>query len=162
MRMIQHMLLVIVPVLATGAATIQPAAAQSDLARQAKVKAENVVGQIREACAGDAKSFCGTVTPGDGRMALCLLAHEDKVSDQCVDAFFDAANQIELAISNLVRAASACEPDAVKLCGSVASKGAIVQCMAQNKPNLSTACRDELASIESRVQQSQTQPGTLR
>ena len=27
--------------------------------------------------------FCGQVTPGEGRLVLCMMAHEDKVSNKC-------------------------------------------------------------------------------
>jgi hypothetical protein len=145
-----------------GAIASHPAAGQSDFARQAKQHAEAAVGQVRDACASDAKSFCGTVTPGEGRIALCLLAHEHRISNQCVGAFFDVADRIELAISNVARATSACEPDAVKLCSSANSKGELVQCMQQNKSNLSAPCSSGLADIENRLQQVQPQPSSVR
>ncbi len=38
---------------------------------------------IFESCAKDLETYCGAVTPGDGRTLACIYAHEDKVSDKC-------------------------------------------------------------------------------
>ena len=38
---------------------------------------------IFESCAKDLETYCGAVTPGNGRTYACIYAHEDKVSDEC-------------------------------------------------------------------------------
>src|SRR5262245_15699425 len=34
---------------------------------------------VANACADDIDDFCGKVTPGGGRLAMCIRAHEDQV-----------------------------------------------------------------------------------
>ena len=36
--------------------------------------------KIEAACSEDLKKYCSTVTPGEGRLLLCIEAHEDKIS----------------------------------------------------------------------------------
>src|SRR5262249_28830438 len=38
---------------------------------------------IRSACAGDAQTLCAGVQQGGGRIAACLKAHKDQLSDAC-------------------------------------------------------------------------------
>jgi hypothetical protein len=43
-----------------------------------------------EACSADIEATCGSVEPGEGRVAQCLIDNKDKVSAPCqeaVDAF---------------------------------------------------------------------------
>ena len=40
----------------------------------------------RAACEADIKGFCSDITPGGGRVMLCVRAHDDKVSKPCRDA----------------------------------------------------------------------------
>ena len=106
---------------------------------------------LKNACAADQKTYCSKVTPGGGRLALCIIAHEDKISDRCFGAMLDTAEGIQLAISNVWRAAEVCEADMDKLCGNVEpGEGRIAQCLINKKSKLSTACRAEVVSFESR------------
>ena len=41
------------------------------------------MGRIEAACSQELRNFCSTVTPGEGRLLLCMQAHEDKLSAQC-------------------------------------------------------------------------------
>jgi hypothetical protein len=122
------------------------------LGQQAVVKAEGAVAKIKTACNEDLTKYCSTVTPGEGRLALCMMAHEDKVSDQCYSAIFDVADGIELAISKVRRAAEACGADMDKICGNVdPGEGRVAQCMVSNNSQLSPGCRTAFADIESRM-----------
>lgn len=128
------------------------AQAQTQVAKQAIEKAIKVVAKLKSACQADLKTFCSTVTPGEGRLALCVMAHEDKISDQCYGAIFDAADGIELAISNIWRAVDVCEPDIDKVCADVdPGGGRIAQCLVDNKTKLSSICRAEVAGFEERI-----------
>src|SRR5687768_3281461 len=39
--------------------------------------------KLQSACRTEMASFCSSVTPGEGRLILCMQAHEDKISNQC-------------------------------------------------------------------------------
>jgi hypothetical protein len=43
-------------------------------------------GKLRRACKEDARSFCGDVKPGGGRIISCLQDHYKELSDDCYDA----------------------------------------------------------------------------
>ena len=130
----------------------QAMSVESDLARKARAKADAVAVKIEKACAKDVSSLCSSVTPGEGRLLMCMLAHEDKVSDGCFDALFATAQQIELAVSNVFRAASVCGPEVEKLCTSTEpGEGRVVACVKKKKTELSSSCRAELAGISARL-----------
>ena len=137
---------------AVGAAMASPAAAQTDIAKKAIAKAEAAVAKVKKTCAADIKSYCPKVNAGEGRMAFCMMAHEDQISDQCFNAIFDTADAIELTVSNIWRAAEACDADIDKMCRKVEpGEGRIAQCLIDNKAKLVSACRAEVAGFEARM-----------
>jgi hypothetical protein len=69
---------------------------QSGASGQFKAKAEAVVAKLKAACESDLKTYCSNVTAGEARTVFCMLAHEDKISEGCVDAVFDVADQIDI------------------------------------------------------------------
>ena len=126
--------------------------AQTKISEQAIAKAEAAISKIRKACAADIKNFCGKVTPGEGRLALCMLAHEDQVSDVCFATVFDVADNIDLALSNISRAADVCEEEIDKHCASIEPGGGrIAQCLIDKESELASACRAEVAGVKARV-----------
>jgi Cysteine rich repeat len=131
---------------------IGSALAQTNVAKKAIAKAEMVVKQLASSCRPDIKSYCPKVTPGEGRMALCMMAHEDLISDKCYGAMFDAAEGLDLAISNVRRAADACKADIDKVCGTVEpGDGRIAQCLIDNKAKLASTCRAEVVGFQARI-----------
>lgn len=130
-----------------------PSWAGSDIAKKVIEKAEAAVEKVLSACDADLKAYCSKVTPGEGRLALCVMAHEDKISDQCFNAIFDVADGIDLAISNISRAADACDADMEKFCANVKEgEGRLAQCLIDHKSDISTNCRAEVAGFEARFQ----------
>ena len=129
-----------------------PAASQTPIAKKFIDKTEAAVKMLQSACSADIQSYCKTVTPGEGRLVFCFLAHEDKVSDKCYNKFFEVAENIELGASNLWRAADVCGKDIEQVCGKVKEgQGRIAQCLIDNKSKISTACRAEVVGIEARL-----------
>ena len=52
--------------------------AQSDAASRAQARIMAGIQKLQAGCADDAKKFCSTVTPGEGRLFYCIMAHEDQ------------------------------------------------------------------------------------
>ncbi len=138
--------------LAAISAVAGPAAAQSDVARLAKEKAERSVKKVLKNCEKELNTYCSQVTPGEGRLALCMMAHEDKISDTCFASIFEFVDGVELGLSNLWRAADVCENDIEKNCADVEpGEGRIAQCLIEKKDAVSTPCKAELAGLETRL-----------
>lgn len=129
-----------------------PVQAQSAIADKAIAKAKSAIQRVRDACSADIKTYCPKVVPGDGRMAFCFLAHEDQLSDKCYFAVIDVIDGVELAVSNIWRAADVCDGDIEKHCGGVEpGQGRIAQCLIDNRPKLASICRAEVAGFEARM-----------
>src|SRR6478609_12039118 len=105
------------------------AMAQSGTRLEARLQA--AVSKVQNACADDVMQYCSTVTPGQGRLLLCIEAHEDKISAKCDYALFEASRNLERALNRVQVAADACWNDIEKQCANVApGNGGIIQCLA--------------------------------
>lgn len=128
-----------------------PASAETEIAKQAIAKAEAAIAKLKAECEKDLATYCPKVTPGEGRLALCIMAHDDKISDACFGAIFDVADGVSLALSNVSRAADACEDELDKYCADVEEGGGrLAQCLIDKKSELSANCRAEIAGLEAR------------
>jgi hypothetical protein len=115
--------------------------AQSDLAKKAEARVEAAAKKIQDACSADVTKFCSSVTPGDGRLVLCMMAHEDKVSTKCDYAIYEATRNLERAIDRIEQTADACWGDIEKQCGETAPGGGrVAQCLVAKKASLSKDC----------------------
>jgi hypothetical protein len=109
---------------------------------------EPLADSLKKACNKELSSFCKGVKPGEGRVLACLYAFEDKVSDQCAYAVYDAALQLEQAVAALKYAAGQCKDDLQKFCADVKpGKGRGLQCITKNEKDVSQACKDALKQI---------------
>ncbi|MCU0225129.1 MAG: cysteine rich repeat-containing protein [Acidobacteria bacterium] len=107
--------------------------------------AENPVDAVKKACNTELTTFCKGVKPGDGRVLACLYAFEDRVSDKCTFAVYNAAAELEQAINALKFAASQCKDDLLKYCGDVqVGEGRGLACLEKNEKTVSQACKDAL------------------
>jgi hypothetical protein len=49
---------------------------------------------VQDACMGDYQKLCSATVPGGGRVAKCLVAHKDQLTDGCKTALqAEAAKQ---------------------------------------------------------------------
>ena len=111
---------------------------------------DKISDDVQGSCEMDAKKFCSTVNPGEGRLLNCALAHEDQISNDCAEALFDAYVELGDRVNNLQFAVDACEADIEETCGSVeAGEGRIAQCLIDNKAKISEPCQDAVAEFES-------------
>jgi predicted enzyme related to lactoylglutathione lyase len=106
------------------------------------------VQKLQAGCADDAKKFCSTVTPGEGRLFHCIMAHEDQISPKCDYTLFTAMRNLEHALDKLEDVADACGEDIEKSCSNVPEGGGrIAVCLASKKASLSAACQSAIAGI---------------
>jgi|TARA_B100001079_G_C16323107_1_gene475579 Golgi apparatus protein 1 len=102
------------------------------------------------ACEYELTHFCSTVTPGEGRLMMCLGAHEDKISLGCAIAVYDAAVAIDALAGLIAAIGTACEQEIVDHCATPASdteivvevgQGQVVACLAAHQAKLGNACK---------------------
>ena len=106
---------------------------------------DSVADKVKKACNKELSTFCKGVVPGEGRILACLYAFEDKVSDACEYAVYDAAAQLEQAATALKFAASQCRADLEKFCGNVQpGQGRALACLNKNEKDVSQTCKDAL------------------
>jgi sporulation protein YlmC with PRC-barrel domain len=99
---------------------------------------------IEAACAADLDEFCSTVTSGEGRVAKCMLAHEDQLSSGCRSALSRVAIRLR---RNVDRVAEACWSEIQAQCGD---EGKIAQCLERKRSSLSSACQTIVGALEQR------------
>ncbi len=104
---------------------------------------------VQGACASDISNFCGSVTRGEGRVLLCMQAHEDQLSRRCQFALYRASRGLDRAINRVERIADACMADIEAQCGDAERIG---QCLVQKAGSLSQSCQMVLAGLRQAVQ----------
>lgn len=146
MKLIRGSVVALAAGLMTLAASI--ADAQSDRAAQLQARIMAGVKKLEAGCGADVKKFCSSVTPGEGRLFFCILAHEDKLSTKCDYALFEASRNLERALDRVELAADACWTDIEKHCADIPEGGGrIMQCLAGKKASVSAACRTAIDNI---------------
>jgi Golgi apparatus protein 1 len=104
---------------------------------------------VERSCGDDISSFCGKVTRGEGRLLLCMQAHEDQLSLRCQFALYRVSRELENALHRVERIADACWADIEAKCGEADRIG---QCVVQKRASLSSACQTVVAAIQQAVQ----------
>jgi len=110
---------------------------------------KKIVEDLTNGCRGDFKSYCSSVTPGEGRLAFCLVAHADKRSPQCESALSVARREAETLMKQYVES---CEADIAFLCsGTQPGEGRIAQCLLDHRASLSQTCGEVADIVETIV-----------
>jgi PRC-barrel domain protein len=110
-----------------------------------KARVAEAIERVEDACAGDIDDFCGRVSAGEGRLALCMLAHEDALSARCKFGLYRAARKLK---SEVGQGAEACLKEIQTLCGET---GKIRQCLEQKRGSLSSSCQTVVELVGQRV-----------
>jgi len=106
---------------------------------------EDILANVRKACQKELSSFCKGVPEGEGRVLACFYAFQDKVSDKCIYALYDASAQLERAVTAVKYAASQCKDDLQKYCTDVKlGQGRGLSCLKKNEKSVSQNCNDAL------------------
>jgi hypothetical protein len=106
---------------------------------------DTIADALKKACNKELTTFCKGVPAGEGRILACLYAFEEKVSDKCIYALYDAELELKQAVVALEFAATSCKDDLQKFCADVKpGQGRGLACMQKNQKNASDACKDAL------------------
>jgi hypothetical protein len=104
-------------------------------------RAQPFVDVMQKECAKEIKTHCSKVTPGNGRIALCLLSYENKLSARCDNAVFYAASELGKLLTARAAVVSVCEPDARRLCGGMqVGGGNVLSCLNLAQKVVSANC----------------------
>jgi sporulation protein YlmC with PRC-barrel domain len=101
----------------------------------------SAVERVEDACASDIQEFCGDVTPGGGRMALCMRAHQDLLSRRCRFTLFRVSRNIRQAVSDV---ANECLNGLKSQCGDAQNIG---ECAEQKSAAISPSCHAVVAAL---------------
>lgn len=105
----------------------------------------SIAEDLKKACNKELTTFCKGVPPGEGRILACLYAFEDRVSDKCIYALYQASNQLDQAVTAIKYAATQCEGDLQKFCADVKpGQGRGLACLKKNEKSLKPECKDAL------------------
>jgi hypothetical protein len=92
---------------------------------------KGIVATVQEGCKMELDTYCKGVTPGEGRVLACLYAFEDKLSDRCGYALYDAAARLEKAVN--------------AFCSNVQpGQGRMLECLDKNSAKVSSNCKQAL------------------
>lgn len=128
--------------------TASAAHSQSNIATAVQAKLAAGATKLESSCGDEIKNFCSTVTPGEGRVVLCIEAHEDKLSPKCLFEMHQAAINLKFVAETVKLATNACRGDLSKYCGKIqVGQGRVMQCLTTNKTSVSKACADSLQKL---------------
>jgi len=114
---------------------------------------ESVAEMVLKGCKKELVSYCSTVTPGRGRIAACLFAHNDKLSEQCEGMLEVGLVQLSLILSTVSYVVEQCYRDIDKHCENVViGGGRLRKCLAQNRDKLEKNCEAVFTQAEKDLQ----------
>jgi hypothetical protein len=100
---------------------------------------------MKQGCAKELGTYCKEVGLGEGRLAACLYAHDDKISTQCAVAVYDGMLSLQASLAKLDFYAHACRADLLDHCSSLEiGEGRLYKCLVSKKSALADACRSVL------------------
>jgi hypothetical protein len=103
---------------------------------------------VIDGCKKELETYCKQVTPGEGRILACLYAYSDKLSGRCEYALYDAAAQLERAVTALTYVANECRGDLEKYCADIQpGQGRLAACLKKNDAKVSGRCKQALKDV---------------
>ena len=118
------------------------------LAGIAVAQQKGPVETVLEGCSTEYEAYCKNVTPGEGRLLACFYAYSDKLSTRCEYALYDAAVQLQRAVTALSYLANECRDDLKKYCSDVKpGEGRLIECIAKKKDVISDRCKTAIKDV---------------
>jgi hypothetical protein len=103
---------------------------------------------VAEGCKAELEAYCKDVTPGEGRVIACLYAYNDKLSNRCEYALYDASSQLQREVEAMAYAANECRDDLKTYCSNIQpGEGRLLQCLDKNKDKVSARCKQAKKDI---------------
>lgn len=113
--------------------------------------AQPFIDAVLKNCSKETKTYCSKVKQGEGRLAFCLFAHEDKLSPACDSSVFYAASELAKILTARAAAVVVCEPDARRLCAGVKpGEGNILSCLNKAQKAVSPKCNQAITDARLR------------
>jgi hypothetical protein len=104
--------------------------------------------KILDGCFEEFETYCGNVTPGEGRILACLYAYKDKISTRCEYALYDASSHLKLVLNALSYVANECRDDLKKYCSNVKpGEGRLTDCIAKNMDVITDRCKNAIKDV---------------
>src|SRR3974377_1598078 len=100
---------------------------------------------VEGACASDLKKFCGNVSRGEGRVVLCMQAHDDQLSIRCQFALYRVSRHLEAALSRRGCISDAYWNDIQEKCGDADT---IEQCVMEKHASLPHPCQTVINALQ--------------
>jgi hypothetical protein len=108
----------------------------------------DLVKSVEDGCKAEMDKYCAMVTPGEGRVLACLFSYQDKLSNKCEYALYDAAVQLERAVAALTYVANECDDDLEEFCSTVApGDGRLKECIDKNIAKVSDRCKSAMKDV---------------
>lgn len=108
----------------------------------------DLVKSVQDGCKAEMDEYCAMVTPGEGRVLACLFSYQDKLSNKCEYALYDAAAQLERAVAAMTYVVVECDNDLEKFCSNVAAgDGRLKECIDKNIANVSDRCKSAMKDV---------------
>jgi hypothetical protein len=132
-----------------GMVITRSASSQAELGKTVVEKLAIEISKLGRACTKDIKTYCKTVTPGEGRIIYCMQAHEDKITAKCAYQLGETASVVQASADSLKDAVIACNTEITGVCGkTVPGEGRIAACLITNKSTSSDKCQEALRKVE--------------
>lgn len=110
---------------------------------------QSIVDAVKQGCAKELQTYCKDVTAGEGRIASCLYAYEDKLSLGCAVAVYNGILDLEEANESLRVYAKQCSSDLLQYCSTaVPGGGRLYGCLVKNKATLTQECSGAVKKAE--------------
>ena len=114
---------------------------------------ESVAEMVLKGCKKELVTYCSTVTPGRGRIAACLFAHNDKLSEPCEGMLEIGLYQLSIILSTVNYVVEQCYRDIDKNCENVViGGGRLHKCLSQNRDKLEQNCHAVFTQAEKDLQ----------